>query len=121
MELRKIAVLSVIVGILFATNGLAKGDGYGKGGNKQQPVSQNMPTFQERDSNGDGVITQAEFDSFKEARMLKNAEAGKQLRNAGNSPQFADIDVNSDGKITKDELLSAQQSHKTNQGKMKAQ
>lgn len=121
MTSKKIVALVVLASVV-ATCGLAKGDGYGKQADKQQQFSnQNIPTFEERDTDNDGIITQSEFDAFKEARMLKNAEAGKQLKNAGNSPQFSDVDTNNDGKITKDEFQSSQQSHGTNQNKMRAQ
>jgi hypothetical protein len=120
--LKQIAFLAVVASVLLATVGFAKGDGYGKGTAGQQRFSnQNIPSFEEHDADNDGVITQSEFDSFKEERMIKNAESGKQLRNAGNAPQFSDIDTNKDGKITKDEFQSGQRAHGPAQNKTGAQ
>lgn len=59
----------------------------------------NPSTFQDFDTNNDGTITEQEFDARKTANMIKRAEEGRQLKNAGNSPMFTDLDTNKDGKI----------------------
>ena len=59
----------------------------------------NMPTFRDYDSNGDGKITKAEFQHEQQMRMQQKAQEGKMMRNAANAPSFSDIDANHDGYI----------------------
>lgn len=58
-----------------------------------------MSSFNDFDTNGDGKVTQTEFENTQQARMTKQAESGKMMRNAGNAPAFGDIDTNKDGII----------------------
>lgn len=60
-------------------------------------MGRNMPTFSDFDTNGDGKITQAEFESTQQKRMSEKAEMGKMMRNAGNAPSFKDIDTDHNG------------------------
>jgi Ca2+-binding EF-hand superfamily protein len=74
----------------------------------------NAPTFEEYDSNQNGVVTQDEFDNLKTKRMTQRAEEGMPMRNAGNSPEFSDFDKDGDGQITKEELRIMQQERMNN-------
>ena len=67
-----------------------------------------MSSFNDFDANGDGVITQAEFENTQQARMTKQAESGKMMRNAANAPAFGDIDANADGNIDATEFRNHQ-------------
>ena len=67
-----------------------------------------MPSYSDFDSNSDGKITQAEFETTQQARMTAQAEAGRMMRNAANAPQFSDIDTNGDGNLDKGEFSQHQ-------------
>ena len=77
----------------------------------------NMPSYSDFDTDNNGQITQTEFENARQARMMKNAEAGKMMRNAGNAPSFKDIDTNSDGVIDAAEFSKHQQEQRSNAGK----
>jgi Ca2+-binding EF-hand superfamily protein len=66
-------------------------------------------SFGSYDKNGDGYITQEEFDLRKNERMQSRAGENRQLRNVADSPQFSYFDINNDGKINKNELTIRQQ------------
>jgi len=72
------------------------------------------PAFSDFDTNGDGQITQSEFEATQEARMAKQAESGKMMRNAGNAPQFSDIDTDNNGVIDADEFAAHRQDRMQN-------
>ncbi len=90
--------------VIMAFAGLAivwaqgAGPGQGRGG------MQNRPTFASYDLNGDGKITQDEFNTARAERMKKRAAEGRQLRNAGNAPTFESLDTNGDNVLTPDEF-----------------
>lgn len=73
-----------------------------------------MSSFGDFDADGNGKITQNEFESAQQARMTKQAESGKMMRNAANAPQFGDIDTNGDGSIDKNEFKVHQQTRMQN-------
>lgn len=78
----------------------------------------NPPTFEEYDTDKNGIVTEQEFDALKTQRMTQRAEEGMQMRNAGNAPMFSDFDKNGDGEITKEELrLMQQEKMQNNMGK----
>lgn len=68
-----------------------------------------MSSFNDFDINGDGKITQSEFENTQQARQAKQAESGKMMRNVGNAPAFGDIDTNKDGIINAEEFKVHQQ------------
>lgn len=63
-----------------------------------------MPSFSEFDADGDGAITQVEFENNRQKRMQKKAEEGRMLRNAANAPTFTEIDLDGNGYIDQNEL-----------------
>jgi hypothetical protein len=67
-----------------------------------------MSSFSDFDANGDGKITQKEFEDAQQARQQKQAESGKMMKNVGNAPQFGDIDANKDGIIDATEFKNHQ-------------
>ena len=67
-----------------------------------------MSSFNDFDANGDGKITQTEFENAQQARQQKQAESGKMMKNVGNAPQFGDIDTNKDGVIDATEFKNHQ-------------
>ncbi len=74
----------------------------------------NIPLFDDFDTDGNGVLTQTEFKNAQQTRMQKQAEAGKQMRNAGNAPAFKDIDANNDGSVTPAEFRNHQSTQMQN-------
>ena len=69
------------------------------------------PPFSDFDQNGDGWVSEAEFNETRSARMAAMAEAGKPMKGASTAPSFGDVDSDGDGKLSEAELTAAQQAH----------
>lgn len=65
------------------------------------------PPIQMFDKDGNGTVSEAEFNQGRAERMAQRAQEGRQMRNAGKGPQFSDIDANGDGEATMDEFMAA--------------
>jgi hypothetical protein len=65
------------------------------------------PPIQMFDKDGNGTVSEEEFNQGRAERMAERAKSGRQMRNAGKGPQFSDIDVNGDGEATMDEFIAA--------------
>lgn len=76
----------------------------------------NMPSYSDFDTDNNGKVTQTEFENAQQARMTKQAEAGRMMRNAGNAPTFKDIDTNNDGLIDSSEFSKHKQEQKAKMG-----
>jgi len=61
------------------------------------------------DSNGDGYVSEQEFDQARAQRIQQRAEQGGQFRNLGNAAGFGDIDTDGDGRLSREELRVHQQ------------
>jgi len=77
-----------------------------KAGQHHQP-----PTLAEFDSDGDGFLSQAEFDAGRAARHAKMAEEGRPMHGMENAPTFADFDTDGDGKLSADEFAAGHHKH----------
>lgn len=64
--------------------------------------------FEMLDTNKDGLVTNEEFNSVKEKRMLEKKSDGKMLQNYNDSPSFKDLDTNYDGKLSEKEFTHMQ-------------
>jgi hypothetical protein len=73
---------------------------------KHQP-----PPFSAFDQDGDGFVSEAEFNSTRAARHEAMAKEGKPMKGMTSAPSFADVDTDGDGKLTEAELTAAQQAH----------
>lgn len=65
--------------------------------------------FESYDKDGDGFITEKEYNVRKNERMTQRIEENRQLQNSTNSPKFSYFDINGDGKINKNEFTIRQQ------------
>lgn len=97
---------TLLIITLIVTSVLAVGQG------------RSMQSYADLDGDGNGKVTQEEFQSMQQARMAAKAEAGRMMRNAGNAPQFSDMDTNGDGNLDKGEFQTHQAKQQAkNQGK----
>ena len=65
------------------------------------------PSFADYDKNGDGFISEAEFQAMHEERMAALKEKGVNPRFFHRpAPNFSDFDANGDGKLTQEELAA---------------
>ena len=78
----------------------SKGTGMGRG--------RNMPSFEDFDSNKDGVLLKDEFYDARAKRMYDRAEQGYRLKRAVDAATFEEIDTNGDMKISKEEFEAHQ-------------
>ena len=70
------------------------------------------PVFSDFDENGDGFVSEEEFNSFRAARMAAKAEAGKPMKGAATAPSFSDLDSDGDGMLSEAELIAGQKAHR---------
>lgn len=71
----------------------------------------NPPAFSDIDLDGDGFISEDEFNTFRGQRMAAKVAEGKKMKGAASAPVFADIDTDDDGQLNADELAAAQKAH----------
>ena len=93
--------------------GHGKGEGKGKckGEGASQGMKGKMPTFADFDLDGDGVITEAEFNEGHAKKMSEMAAEGRSMKHAGDAPGFTGIDTNGDGEISEEEFAAHQAEH----------
>lgn len=65
------------------------------------------PPFSYFDLDGDGLITEPEFNAARAQRMEERARQGYLLRNAGRHPAFGQLDLDADGNLTPEEMYAA--------------
>jgi Ca2+-binding EF-hand superfamily protein len=66
------------------------------------------PSFADFDLDGNGSITEEEFNQARSQRIAERAQQGYRMRNLGNAPAFADIDTNGDGVLSAEEFAAHQ-------------
>ena len=69
------------------------------------------PAFSTIDADGDGFISEEEFNSFRAARMAAKASEGKPMKGAATAPAFQDLDTDGDGMLNEAELTAGQKAH----------
>ncbi len=67
--------------------------------------SKSPPSMEMMDSNGDGEITQEEFDAYRDNMMMDEEEEESEMHQDKMSA-FASFDKNKDGVVTEDELAA---------------
>ena len=95
-----IGVLTLVIGCLPGLEAHAE-QGHGHG-----PAA-----FTDFDVNGDGSISESEFNSVREQRMAARAAEGRQMRCAAQAPSFADLDTDDNGRLSAEELTAGQKAH----------
>lgn len=80
-------------------------------------MNQNFHSYSEFDTDGNGKVTKIEFENVQQKNMIANANAGKQMRNAGNAPTFEMVDTNKDGIVDIKEFQVQQQKNMQNNRK----
>ncbi len=70
-----------------------------------------MATFAEFDLNGDGVITEQEFNEARGKRIAARAAEGRPMRGLAQAEDFKAMDSNGDGRIDRQEFAAHQQRH----------
>jgi Ca2+-binding EF-hand superfamily protein len=94
------AILVITVIIAFAIAPLAS---------KAEETQKRGPVpFTEFDADGDGFVSEEEFNKTRSEHMAKMAEAGRPMKGAASAPAFADMDTDGDGMLDKDELRAGQ-------------
>ncbi len=68
----------------------------------------NRPTFADFDRNGDGRISEQEFDTTRSERIAQRASEGRPMRGLAGAPSFAEIDRDGDGSISRAEFAAHQ-------------
>ena len=71
------------------------------------PVRGPIP-FTDFDKDGNGLISEEEFNAVRGERMATRAAEGRPMRGAASAPSFSKLDTNGDGQLTQDELAAGQ-------------
>ena len=69
------------------------------------------PMFADFDQNGDGFVSEDEFNATRNAHHDAMAKEGRPMKGMATAPAFGDIDTDGDGRLTETELTTAQHAH----------
>lgn len=94
------------------STGKGEGKGHGQGHGQGKGMKGEMPSFSDFDLDGDGVISESEFNEGHAKHMSKMAAEGHQMKHAGEAPGFSGIDTNGDGEISEQEFADHQAEHR---------
>jgi Ca2+-binding EF-hand superfamily protein len=70
------------------------------------------PAFSDFDQDGDGFVSEDEFNTTRAARHEAMAKEGRPMKGMASAPAFSDIDSDGDGRLSEAELTAAQQAHR---------
>lgn len=73
-------------------------------------------SFSEYDRDGDGRISQEEFESVRDTRMQSRTKQGRSMRGKCQAPTFAEYDTDGDGMLSPAELAAGQQKMRKGRG-----
>jgi len=88
---------------------MGMGQGRGMGMRQGRGMRPEAISFSVFDKDGNGFISEQEFDTARGERMAKRAAEGRPMRGAANAPAFSQFDTNSDGQLTEAEFVAGQQ------------
>jgi len=71
------------------------------------PVSGPIP-FSFHDKDGNGLVSEEEFNTVRMERMASRASEGRPMRGVASAPAFSEFDTNGDGQLTHGELAVGQ-------------
>jgi hypothetical protein len=71
-----------------------------------------MPSFSTFDLDGDGTLTEDEFNKAHSQRMQQRAQQGYPMRNAAYAPGFETFDRDGNGRVNASEFAAAQAEHR---------
>ncbi|MEZ9404992.1 EF-hand domain-containing protein [Vibrio sp. 10N.286.48.F5] len=96
------STIIALLGIVIAFGAMAGEMNKGMNNNMSRPV------FSQFDLDGDGKITEAEFNQARSERIAQRAEEGRTLKNINQSHSFASLDSNADRAISQQEFNAHQ-------------
>ncbi|WP_328983428.1 EF-hand domain-containing protein [Thiorhodovibrio winogradskyi] len=102
--LMRVTLITFLLG--FSALALAQ---MGQGGGGMQGgrgAGRMMPSFSDFDADGDGQITQEEFEQARAERIAERSSQGYQMRGLADAPSFADLDTNGDGTLDEKEFAT---------------
>ena len=70
----------------------------------------------EGDADGNGSITEQEFNSAREQQQAEMKASGRLGQGMANSPSFVDVDMDKDGQVSVQELKAMQDQQPANRG-----
>lgn len=82
----------------------------------QPPQGRGPQPFTAYDRDGDGYVSEAEFEALREERRAARERAGMPMRGAGRAPAFSDFDADGDGKLSQEELVAGRQAMRAARG-----
>jgi len=77
----------------------------------QQGSPRGPGSFDEFDLDGNGFVSEDEFNTVRGQRVADRATEGRPMRGLESAPAFADIDTDGDGQLNQAELAAGQQAH----------
>ena len=101
-----IAIETAVFIAVFALLAIAPGVSVANPMNKNGP-----PPFADFDKDGDGFVSEDEFNSTRAEHMAAMAEAGMLMKGAANAPGFSDFDTDGDQQLSEEELIAGQRAH----------
>ena len=69
------------------------------------------PTFADFDTDGDGFVSEEEFNTLRSERIAAKAKEGRQMKGMASAPPFSSIDSNGDGKLDEAEFTAGRDAH----------
>lgn len=97
--------LIALMTIAIASGAVAGNMNKGQGRNNE---AMQPPAFAQFDLDGDGKVTEQEFNQARTERIAQRTEDGRRMKNINENTMFSSIDTNSDGVITNDEYTAHQ-------------
>lgn len=69
------------------------------------------PTFEDFDADGDGFVSEQEFNTLRSERIAARAAQGRQMKGMANAPAFSTFDSDGDVKLNRDEFTAGRDAH----------